>query len=347
MARLNQPGTNRPPFGVPRYTETNMDLTLSEEEFERSMREIDEQLVSREAKLPGREIRGWIMFCQKYDLRRISLDAPISEKVTGWFKARYGDRLNLDFSLGHSVEIIRGDLLRSRCSVFYGEIHVVCHPAMMGQSTDGPVTRRAAFVNVLDRVDGMTASFGASLTPGEQQTLQRGYATSQLHLSRIGDLTPQPFIREARADLRESVEHMFRSDPQFGLSKWASLQAVEKHLKAYIRQKGEQPERNHFLEGLATEAERLSLQPIPREKLELAKCVPGARYGEIAVSRTEAVESYQAAVEISGTIALQLNAKSEWNTEIHPHEFMTSTEQGEKIPMIVMRRLKFSSPASN
>jgi HEPN domain-containing protein len=197
-------------------------------------------------------------------------------------------------------------------------------------------------VNVLDWVEGMTAPFAASLTPAERETLLRGYAVSQLHLSRIGDLTAQPFVPEARADLRESVEHMFRNEAQFGLSKWASLQAVEKFLKAYIQQQGTTPEPIHILKQLAGTAESLGLRPIPRKVLALAQCSPAARYKGSSVSRQKAVESYRTAVEITGEIALQLVGKSAWSTEIYHDEVLTITG-GEKIPVVVMRRFKVRS----
>jgi hypothetical protein len=145
----------------------------------------------------------------------------------GLVQSGYGERLNLDFGLGYSVELIRGDLLRSRCNVFYGELHAIFHPALLGRSTIGPAVDQPAIVNVLDQVEGMTPPFAASLTPEERAILLRGYAVAQEQLSRVGDADARPFVSEASADLRESVEHMFRNEPRFGLSKWASLQGAE------------------------------------------------------------------------------------------------------------------------
>ena len=53
------------------------------------------------------------------------MDHPISQKVMSWFKARYGDRLNLDLDFGHSVLLMRGDILRFRCPRFYGRVYVL------------------------------------------------------------------------------------------------------------------------------------------------------------------------------------------------------------------------------
>jgi hypothetical protein len=330
----------------------DFELNLSEEEFERSMKEIDERLVSEQVKVPARELRGWMLFCEKRQLSGISLNHSISTKVLDWFKARYGDRLNLDFCLGHSVELIRGDLFRSCCNVFYGRLQLVCHPALMGHSTTGPVISRPALVNTLDQMKGMTTSFAASLTSKELETLLRGYAISLLHLSRIGDLTKQPFVLEARADLRESVEHMFHHEAQYGLSKWSSLQAVEKFLKAFIVQQGTQPKHGrHILTEFADAAEACGLLKIPRELLARAQCSASARYESASVSREEAIESYRAAVEIAGGIALQLTAKSGWRTEIYGQYLWTVPGLKEKIPMVAIRRVKVRSsleqPAPN
>jgi hypothetical protein len=103
--------------------------------------------------------RGWMLFCKEQRLHGITFTDRISVKVMNWFEARYGERINLDFSLGHSVESIHWDPLRSRCCVFFGNIQILFHPALLGRSTQGPAVNSAALVNVLDRVEGMTARF--------------------------------------------------------------------------------------------------------------------------------------------------------------------------------------------
>ena len=128
------------------------------------------------------------------------------------------------------------------------------------------------------------------------------------------------------------------------MAKWASLQAAEKFLKAYIVQQGTKPGRIHVLRNLADVAESLGLRPIPRTVVALAECSPSARYEAASVSRAEAVDGYRAAVEIAGGIALQLNGTSLWRTEIHGDGVLTVGGLEERIPMIAMHRFAIKSP---
>jgi hypothetical protein len=319
-------------------------LNISDEEFERVMKEIDDELVSENVQVPARQMRGWMLFCKKRQLHGTSFTDPISVRVLDWFKTRYGERINLDFGLGYSIEVIRGDLLRCRCSVFFGEIHLFSHAAFLGRIPEGPAVNRPALVNVLDHVHGMTPAFAGSLRPEDRRTLLRRYATSLEQCSRIGDADAPAFVPEGRADLRESIEHMFRNEPQFGLSKWAALQGAEKFLKAYIQQQGDTPERTHLLWKLAGTAESLGLRPIEKKILAQAECSPEARYQGKGVSRAEAVASYQAALQVAGTVALQLKTKSVWRTEVFAEGYLTFQGLVEKVPMIAIRRFATKAP---
>jgi hypothetical protein len=165
--------------------------------------------MSENVKVQGRQIRGWMLFCESQQLHGLSFTHPISQKVMQWFQTRYGDRLNLDFTLGHFVEILRGDLFRARCVLFFGELHLICSFPVMGHSQKRPLNQ-PALLNVLDFVEGMTPSFAKELASRESQALLRGFTTAYVHFARIADLPPLPFVSEARGDLREAVEHMFR-----------------------------------------------------------------------------------------------------------------------------------------
>jgi hypothetical protein len=108
-------------------------LKLSDEDFNRTLEEIDRLIASQDTSIRGREIRGWMLFCQRQQLDGISMFHPISEKVMDWFKARYGERLNVDSSFGYSVLLLRGDITRFRCPWFYGRSFTVCCPELKAQ----------------------------------------------------------------------------------------------------------------------------------------------------------------------------------------------------------------------
>jgi len=104
---------------------------MSEADFNRALQEIDDLMASRGEKIQGRELRGWLAFCSRCNLRGISMFDPLSERVFQWFSARYGERLNLDTDFGQSVLRLKGDVIRFRCAGFYGRVLAICCPQLM------------------------------------------------------------------------------------------------------------------------------------------------------------------------------------------------------------------------
>jgi hypothetical protein len=315
-------------------------LELSDEDFNRILEEIDRVLIWQGTNIPGRELRGWGLFCVRQGLSGISMDHPISQKVMAWFKARYGDRLNLDLDFGHSVSLLRGDILRFRCPCFYDHAYVLCCTELMHRDFSGVTLRRPTLMNVLRLISGMTQPYFGSLTPIERDLLLESFSRSEILLARISDVDTPDFIAEARADIRMSVEQMMLPNPQFGPSKWASLQAVEKFLKAYISQKGSEPERIHILSELAATAESLGLRTVGKPSLELVQCSPAVRYQSSLVTKEEAVSAHQAAILICAGIATQLAEQSGWKTIERGRALLTLEGIQDKIPAILMSRSK-------
>lgn len=93
------------------------------------------------------------------------------------------------------------------------------------------------------------------------------------------------------------------SKPTKGLSKWASLQAAEKFLKAYITQKGATAPFSHDLQRLATLAESHGLPSILHAELGKVQCSADVRYGRIPVTKQEAVEAHHVAIGICAEVA--------------------------------------------
>jgi HEPN domain-containing protein len=315
-------------------------LELSGEEFNRILEEIDGHLTSQGRKIPGRELLGWGLFCIRQGLSDVPMSHPISQKVMAWFKARYGDRLNLDLDFGHSVLLIRGDILRFRCPRFYGRAYVLCCAELMNRDFSEVMVRRPSLMNVLGLISGMTQTYFSSLTPAERDFLLESFSRSEILLARISDVDTPNFVEEARADIRMSVEQMTLPNPQFGPSKYASLQAVEKFLKAYISQKGSKPEWSHVLSELAATAESLGLRTVDKPSLELVQCSASVRYQSSLVTKEEAVSAHQAAILICANIATQLAEQSGWKTIERGRALLTLEGIQDKIPAILISRSK-------
>src|SRR6266481_3429665 len=114
----------------------------NEEEFNAFMREIDSEMRADGVPIPGREMNGFHRACRRLraNLRMMPLpdrgprdgvyeDDDLSLRILGWFQAKYGNRLKIDFSPGTVPVLIEGDAYAIRLPRIYGQGHFFCDPA--------------------------------------------------------------------------------------------------------------------------------------------------------------------------------------------------------------------------
>jgi hypothetical protein len=314
-------------------------FNMVEGEFEQLMQEIDQQLTAEGVKLSAFQLLGWVYFCRRQKLEGINLSHPLSVKVMDWFSAKYGDRLAMGLTFGRTVVIIGGDLLELECPFFWGSFYCVCPASLFGQQHPDINVRTPGVMNVLDKVKGMTQVYANGLTSQQCDHLLAAFVTSEIHLGLIIDAGAQPFVTEARTDIAEAVDHITRVTPNYGASKWASLQAVEKFLKAFVVQHGGTQKHIHVLDTLATDAEALGLPRIERTKLNAVQCLPKVRYDASLVVRNEAVAAYSAAIDICANVSLYLTGRAEDITAVIIQGEITF-ENGPKVRAIQIGRGK-------
>ncbi|MDQ3813015.1 MAG: HEPN domain-containing protein, partial [Armatimonadota bacterium] len=100
-----------------------------------------------------------------------------------------------------------------------------------------------------------------------------------------------------------SVHHLMEHFPQSGLSKWASLQAVEKTVKAFVRENDTNAKFGHDLAELFSVANKWGLPKPPQELITIVQCSLGVRYNEPPVSVEEAVRAHLVSLELTGVAA--------------------------------------------
>jgi hypothetical protein len=285
---------------------------LSDAEFEAVMAEIDAELRQENDRIVGREVRGWAKFCQRFRIS-IALGEPLADRIVDWFKALYGDRLNVDFDFGKSYVVIRGDTYRVRCFRFYGVMYAICSVQMAGrricQRTPHDVER--AVVNLLDdSVEGLTPELVRRLSPPEcceiltrYRYMYQAFSAIEGALSARYGGTDAPYMKEAMDDLLESAECMLLRTPNYGQSNWAALQATEKILKSYLLEMGRCHGKSHNLEELCAHASAAGLQPINPTLIKAIQCKADVRYDSQLVTKDKAVAAHEAALIVCGETA--------------------------------------------
>lgn len=314
-------------------------LNITEREFDKTLEEIDRKMVSLDVPVRARQLRGWMLFCEQQQLDGISMNDPVSEKVMNWFKARYEERLNIgDF--GASVVLARGDILRFRCPLFFGRLLVICYPPYLGKRQGGLAVNKPGLLNALNQFDSMTQALADSFSSDDLLLLHKAFVDAQIARARIVDAGSDNFVSEARADIGQSVELLCAPEPQYGPSKWASLQAVEKFLKAYIANQGQAPKYIHELPELAKAAESLGLPAVDRAQLGFVQCAASVRYDRASVNKADAVKAHGAAISICAEISEHLKGWSGWKTRSAGDALVSFEGNPNRIPAYVISRTK-------
>jgi hypothetical protein len=279
----------------------------SDVDFDRLMQAIDREMQREKIPLPARPIEAHIRFSSVYSLYLMNRD-PLCTKVNDWFDRWYGDRAKITMGLGTMGVILRGDVLRMEFPIGYGLNRIACsreltkerQPVVIGTRENPPT------LNPLDFVAGLTQEYATTLTDQELEALFNQFVFGRIAFMRIYEIFERTELtKQGRADLLASSNHLFDSPPNYGLSKWASLQAAEKFIKDFIAMKGRTAPRSHNLKHLAMIAESHGLPKIPEYWLDDIECSAEVRYGGISVTSQEAIDAQYAALQVCEHIAIQ------------------------------------------
>ncbi len=247
-------------------------------QLDRLMEEIDNQLRKDGVAIEARSLMAGLMISRRFNCS-FSIDSPIGIPINIWFNERYGNRLKIDFKLGDTVVLIKGDPYKVRFPIATG---------INGK------------VNVLEWIKDATPALLYSLDEKELDDLAEVIIEPYEMFNNINSLS---LPRELTVDLDTAVYYLISPIPECGLSKWSSLQAAEKTIKGFIRLKGETPPKTHILNTLLNQAERLGLPKLDSSLVNNVQCKPDVRYDE-PVELSDAVNAYQSSVKICHQVAL-------------------------------------------
>jgi len=294
-----------------------------EREFQRFMEQIDAQLRRRGVPVRARQLQAVGEASKLVNARLImgpALPPGASEqdrqgyefaaRVMDWMEARYGDKLKVDMSIGAAPLILRDDAWLMRLPYIVGSVAVVydCNLSTNYPDMSGPAMPRGrATLNVLTLIEGLSSDLARGLSLQEIHEIAKCFGPSMTTFSLLDEVkVGKPLISAAQFDLRRAAEICVCDAHQLGFSRWHSLQAAEKVIKAYIESRGTSFPHNHDLAGLASIAEKNGASPIPSELLKQAQCPASVRYEPEKSTISETVAAHRAAVEICGAVTFSI-----------------------------------------
>lgn len=274
--------------------------------FEAMMREIDAELilqgiaVTARPMMAGREIS--LKFGVDFPVFDPGPRAPpelrrygsLSNKVHEWFKATYADRLNVDPSPGCMVVSIDTDLYLLRYPRFWGQGELVISRRFLPKGK--PELNKPFRGNIIELIDAMTEAKAGLISPAAIQSIFDWFPIGLRVFYDLEANSEIELLRIARSDIDTAVDKLMDRRNRYADSKWSSLQAVEKCLKAAISLENKEYEWEHGLQGLAKQLADNGIDVGSLELLDKIQTRGGIRYGDIQCTVDEALAAHHASI---------------------------------------------------
>lgn len=258
------------------------------------LREIDDKLKLEGVPPHMRAVRAVKEFSARFGVKSYVLDlAPVKpgevilktdypKRIHAWFREVYGKRLPMQRSAKVAV-FAHGDLWEMLIPFGYGRLPIDPCDCLTHLTS----ARLALFTNA----DRREAHYQFALGHGVRAAFDRFRKSNQ------------SFI-EAETDWTTAVALLTAQTPNFGQSRWASLQMCEKFMKGLIVLFGEgDPRQRHDLEKLhgelAKSVEGLNLMHL----VSRLECLPAVRYGEVLSTQEQAYSAHKAGLQLVYALA--------------------------------------------
>ncbi len=233
---------------------------------------------------------------------------PISEFIHKWYEELYQDKTKTQAGIGQIAISIRHDVYLAKLPIVFGAIEVIVDRKK--KAVKPGFGRGPGEMNVLDCIDGITPAIRDRLSDNDLGELHKIICTAltvAIELGHSGSkASKKPMIQ---SDINAAATHLTDTHREYGLSKWASLQASEKALKYAIVCMGDAPRNTHNLSSLMKECTKLGLE-LPNaviEQISEIQCTAGVRYGEELVSEVEAIVAHHSSIVLIHAILEQVN----------------------------------------
>lgn len=294
---------------------------FSKEEFELFIQEIDSELLRQGVPIHARPLKAVIDVAKKLHIS-LPLTTPFSkgpmpgnyngssltEHIYKWFDDKYGDRLKLDFSLGYSLVLIRGDAWLLRIPLFYGIATIVCERDLSKQFETITVTEpgqpyKKLKINLLKHIENLPQGLSSQLTDDELKNLLGYFVFAQKFFNMASSFCKDnDLVVTAIEDFKASAKAGVGNGQNYGQSLWYSLQAAEKMLKYFIQKKGNKFPYSHKIEQLVEIANDLGLPSIDSRVIDEVQCEASVRYSQQNCPVSRIVSAHRSAVIIGSAV---------------------------------------------
>tara|TARA_R110001606_G_scaffold149348_5_gene289324 strand:- start:2338 stop:3243 length:906 start_codon:yes stop_codon:yes gene_type:complete len=272
-------------------------------EFEAFMAQVDRKLTDDGVDIPSRPIFAMMEVSKQFDLRmagglQVSPLPPeekraqdYKEAILRWYQENYGKRLNENSSPACTVVLVDGDLYTLRIPRLLGEVQFI---AMRQWLPNEPIQKTC---NVVQLLAEMTSARAERLSDAALRAIWRAFETAMSAAYTLTG-TDHKLMSIARGDVAVAVSNLMAVEQRFGESRWASLQAAEKIMKAAIELMGTKFQQTHKLASLRDQLSGAGIKFDAEPQLTALQCWPDIRYGTQTSTREQALLAHHSSLEL-------------------------------------------------
>lgn len=226
-------------------------------------------------------------------------------RVFDWYRDSYGDRNNVDFSLGSVVWPLRGAYWTMRIPGSYGTVQLFLDRDLRNAGRNMGTASQPATYNVLTSIKGLTQTYADQLRVEELRQLADAYGRGYVAMAALDEMRGHDLFDQAKGDYRHSVEALAEGRT-LSKARWDNAQCAEKVFKALLGRAGytfpKSGRNGHDIVHLGELVARDLGVIIPAGMLRTIHCPPSMRYGEMAVDMNEAWTSHVALLDALVTL---------------------------------------------
>jgi len=221
-------------------------------------------------------------------------------RVFDWYRDSYGDRNNVDFSLGYVVWPLRGTYWTIQIPGCYGIVQPFLDRDLQNAGQSIGSASQPATYNVLTGIKGLTQVYANQLRDEELRQLGNAYARGYVAMAALDEMRGHDLFDQAKGDYRHSVEALSEGRT-LSKARWDNAQCAEKVFKALLGRAGHtfptSGSRGHDIVHLGELVAKDLGVTIPTGMLRTIHCPPSVRYGEITIDMNEAWTSHVALLD--------------------------------------------------
>ncbi|MCK0098075.1 HEPN domain-containing protein [Qipengyuania sp. S6317L1] len=274
------------------------------------MTTIEQQLVADGIEIPSRPIFAMMEVSKQFKIQlrggprtahstaQEIKEIAYADAISEWYERNYNARLNESPGPLRTALLVDGDLYSLRIPWQLGSVAYVSTREWLPSPC---ISRGPVKANVVQFLDDITPARAKRLSDRALRDIAEAFAIAYPAASTLTS-SSHKLISIARGDAQAAVTNLMAMEQRYGESRWASLQAAEKTIKAAIELTGAKFEQTHNLQKLYDQLTAAGIKFDARSLIYNLQCWPSIRYGEDPSTREQALLAHRSSLELVNSI---------------------------------------------